>query len=271
MAVERVTAQGMVKSADRTLSVLEYLAISGGGCTLSRIAADLEMPKSSLLGLLRTLHAHRWVSTDQTGRLFSLGVRALLVGASYVATDDVVQLAGDELDALSDELRETIHLGRINGDQVVYLAKRDAEHPLRLMSGVGVRLPAHATALGKALLAERTPADVCSILPKHPVLMTADTITGKAELLRELETVRTSGHAVDRGESTAGVWCFAVTIGPSTPSDYAISCSVPLARLDEEVTARVLDALQRTRDVLATHSRLAQVIEASQSDQRRAT
>ena len=92
--------------------------------------------------------------TDDTGSRFRLGMRALRVGAAYLDGDDTVGLIGGVLDELSRRFGETVHLGRLDGDQVVYLAKRESVHRLRLYSAIGRRLPAHATALGKALLAE---------------------------------------------------------------------------------------------------------------------
>jgi len=70
-----------------------------------------------------------------------------------------VGLLGSILDDLARQFGETVHLGRLDGAHIVYLAKRESVHPLRLYSAIGRRLPAHATALGKALLAER-PDDV---------------------------------------------------------------------------------------------------------------
>ena len=122
---------------------------------LVELARELDIPKSSLHGILRTMIARGWVETDATGTRFGLGVRALQVGAAYLDSDDTVGLVASLLDELAQEFGETVHLGRLDGADVVYIAKRESMHPLRLFSAIGRRLPAHATALGKALLAQR--------------------------------------------------------------------------------------------------------------------
>ena len=81
-----------VKSAGRALDVLEALADSPGRRSLMELARDLGIPKSSLHGILRTLAQRGWVETDETGTRFRLGLRALQVGAAYLAADDVVGL-----------------------------------------------------------------------------------------------------------------------------------------------------------------------------------
>ena len=145
-----------VKSANRALIVLEYLASAGSPKSLGEIADALVIPKSSLHGLLRTLQQRGWLSVDESdaGLRYRVGPQALTVGASFLLSDDIVRRSTGLLDNLSLRIGETIHLGVLENVEVMYLAKRDAKHNLRLVSGVGVRLPAYATALGKVLLAE---------------------------------------------------------------------------------------------------------------------
>jgi DNA-binding IclR family transcriptional regulator len=244
-------SDGAVKSADRTLSILECLASSNRRRSLGELSAELGIPKSSLHGLLRTLRVRGWVSTDETGQRFGLGVRALLVGTSFTATDDMVRVSADVLDELAATIEETVHLGRLDGDMIVYLAKREATHPLRLFSAIGVRIPAATTALGKALLADRPTGDVESLLPSEWPALTPATLTTRDALIDQLEDIRAAGYAVDREESTPGVRCFAVTVGPGRPADYAISCSVPTVRLDPERERAVIAGLQSAQRVLA--------------------
>jgi DNA-binding IclR family transcriptional regulator len=157
-----------VKSAARTLEILERLAVAQERPTLGQLARDLGIPKSSLRAILQTLEGRGWVETDATGGRFGLGGRALLVGAAYVDADDVVAVAAGTLDHLAATFGETVHLARLDGTDIVYLAKRESRHSLRLFSAIGRRLPAFTTALGKAVLAERTSEEVRASLP-HPL------------------------------------------------------------------------------------------------------
>ena len=144
-AVDESTTQtpraAPVKSALRTLQILEALSGSASRKSVATLSRDLQIPKSSLHGILRTMEAHGWLETDTTGTLYRLGLRALLTGTAYVESDDIVTLTQMALDSLSDRFGETVHLGRLDGPNVIYLAKRESAHALRLYSAVGRRLP----------------------------------------------------------------------------------------------------------------------------------
>ncbi|WP_433392300.1 IclR family transcriptional regulator [Micromonospora sp. KLBMP9576] len=237
-----------VKSSTRTLEVLEALAASPQRRSLVDLARALDIPKSSLHGILRTMAGRGWVESDPTGTRFGLGVRALQVGAAYLTSDDTMGLLGGVLDDLSRQFGETVHLGRLDGAHIVYLAKRESVHPLRLYSAIGRQLPAHATALGKALLAERPDAALDELLTWPLPALTPHTVTDPAALRAELAAVRRQGHAVDREENTEGIVCFARAVPLATPATDAISLSVPVARLGAVGEERIVAALSRAAD-----------------------
>ncbi|MEV7230250.1 IclR family transcriptional regulator [Polymorphospora sp. NPDC051019] len=245
-----------VKSAGRTLDVLEALAASPERRSLVDLARTLGIPKSSLHGILRTMVQRGWVEADGTGTRFGLGVRALQVGAAYLETDDAVGLLGAVLDGLSREFGETVHLGRLDGAHVVYMAKRESVHPLRLYSAIGRRLPAHATALGKVLLAERPPESLDKLLTWPLAALTPDTVTDPDALRAELDLVRGRGYAVDRGENTEGIVCFAMAVPLHSPATDAISLSVPAGRIGPDTEDRVVSALGRAVEQVRAARRL---------------
>ena len=231
-----------VKSAARVLEVLEVLA-TDGPLALRDLAAHLQVPKSSMHALLRTMQRRGWLETDATGTLYGLGVRSLLAGSAYVDSDAVVRRASPVLDHLAQQTGETVHLGRLEGSDVVYLAKRESTHPLRLFSSVGRRLPAHSVALGKALLAEMAPEAARACLPAQLQAMTSKTIIDPAELLEHLEHVRRVGYAVDDEESAANLRCFGVALRHRAGTRDAISISVPVVRLDDEREKEIIALL----------------------------
>lgn len=236
-----------VKSADRTLEILEVLAAADQRLSLGELSRDLGIPKSSLHAILRTMVNRRWVDVDASGARFSLGVRALHVGASFVDSDDVVTSAQPVLDWLSEQIREAVHLGRLDGSDIVYLAKRESVHPLRLFSAIGRRLPAHATALGKSLLAQRSNDDVERLLSWPLPALTPRTITTRGALLAELEKIRAQGFAVDNEENAQGIRCFAVALEIQSPPHDALSASVPTIRLDPERETSIVALLTEAR------------------------
>jgi DNA-binding IclR family transcriptional regulator len=150
------------------------------------------------------------------------------------------------LDEASDALGETIHLARLDGTDVVYLATRESHEYARTLSRVGRRVPAHAGALGKALLAER-PDDELP-LPAEPLTaLTENTHTEPATLLADLAEVRERGYSIDREETVPGVAGFGFALRYDTPAVDAISCSVPVARLTEEHEARIVAVMREMR------------------------
>ena len=236
-----------VKSADRTLEILEALARGSAG--LAELAAHLGIPKSSLHSILRTLEHRGWVETDANRSTYRLGMSALLIGSSYVDQDPTVTRTSDVMDALAADTGETVHLARLEAPDVVYMAKRESVHPLRMFSAIGRRLPAHSTALGKVMLAELPDETVRSLLPERLPSATTHTITSRAALIEHLAHVREVGYAIDAEEAGLGMRCFAVALPFQSPAKDAISCSVPLARLDaakeEEIVGLLFDARER--------------------------
>ncbi|MGW1256901.1 IclR family transcriptional regulator [Streptomyces sp. NPDC002513] len=234
-----------VKSAARTVELLEVLAARGDRpARLQELADQLSVPRSSMYALLQTLISRGWVRTDATGSLYGIGLRALLTGTSYLDSDPHVRAVRPFLDEASEALGETIHLGRLDGMDVAYLATRESHAYLRTISRVGRRLPAHAGALGKALLAER-PDDA---LPPGPyAALTPHTRTTRASLSADLAATRERGHAVDREESVIGIAGFGFALRYDTPAQDAISCSVPVARLTPEHEERIVAVMREVR------------------------
>jgi DNA-binding IclR family transcriptional regulator len=237
-----------VKSAERTVALLEYLGASARARSLREVTEDLGIPRASAYALLRTLVHSGWVELDGSASRFRLGIRALRAGASYIEHDDVVRLVQPVMNAMSDELGETVHLARLDGHEVVYLGSCISHHSLAVVSRPGERMPCWATALGKAILATRPWLEVEALLPPVLPARTVHTITDREALRTELERTARRGHAVDRQESTVGLRCFAVPLGAGPERSEALSCSVPTVRLDADRERTIVAALKRARD-----------------------
>ena len=235
-----------VKSAARALDILEDLA-AAGPASLHQLAQRLALPKSSLHALLRTMEGRGWVETDATGTVYGLGIHALLVGSAYLDGDIVVGRTAPLLDELAAVTGETVHLARLEGSHVVYTAKRESVHPLRMFSAVGRRLPVYSTALGRSILADLPDDAARGLLP--PVLepVTAHTTTSPDQLIGLLDRVRRDGYAIEREESCLGLSCIAVSLPFTRPGRYAMSVSVPLVRLDDQVRANIVHHLLAAR------------------------
>jgi DNA-binding IclR family transcriptional regulator len=147
-----------------------------------------------------------------------------------------------------------VHFARLDGADVVYLATRESQHYLRPFSRVGRRLPAYATSLGKAMLAERPDADVEKLVPADAAKLTEHTLD-RPSLLADLAAVRDRGYAIDDEEGTIGLRCFGVALRYDSPAVDAISCSVPIARLTPDAERTIVAALAKARTTIERAAR----------------
>jgi DNA-binding IclR family transcriptional regulator len=246
-----------VKSAERTVKILETLAASPNRLTLSELQERMGYPRSSLHALVRTLRELKWVEADETGSAFGVGPHALLSGTAYLDRDPALQFAYETLEDLRSEIGYTIHYARRDEAHVLYLASRESRESAGRVSRVGRRLPAHVTALGQALLAELTEAEVDQLLPDELEALQEATITGRSQLHDELDDVRRRGWAFEREQNTPGVACVAVAVGYRIPATDAVSCSMPADRIsaDHDHVEYVAEAVTRHTEALARRLR----------------
>lgn len=234
------------KSAGRALDVLEALAVSGPGLTFTDLVRQLKMPKSSLFHLLAVLNERRYVSLDVQTRRYGLGIRAWEIGQAYAEHRELVAEAIPSMNEVVGFLNETVQLSILDGLENVYLAKVDCSHPLRLQSSVGRRLPAHATGLGKCLLAHLPPEAAAALLfGRNLERFTRTTITDVPALLQVLAAASVRGFTVDNEEYTAGLRCVAVPVYDRRGLGAAMSTSVPTIRATPEQLATGLRLLAR--------------------------
>ena len=245
------TAAGPVKSAARALDLLDEIAAHGPGTQL-QLSQRLSIPKSSLHALLRTMVDRGWLETDPTGSVYRLGIHSLVVSSAYLDGDAVLSRAATVMDEVASATEETVHLGRLDGDHVIYTAKRESVHPLRMHSAVGRRLPAYATSLGRAMLAERPVEVYADLVPEHISAMTPHTTTDKDAVLAIIEQASIHGYAVESEESCLGVRCFGVALPFSRNAVDALSVAVPISRLDNGREDFIIETLLSIKARLAS-------------------
>ena len=240
-----------VKSAARALDLLDEIAARGPGTQL-QLSQRMGIPKSSLHALVRTMVVKGWLETDPTGTVYKLGIHALVVSSAYLDGDAVLAQAAPVLDEVSAATEETVHLGRLDGTDVVYTAKRESAHPLRMHSAVGRRLPAYSTALGRAILSEQPMEVREALVPDSIDAMTPHTTTRKADVLTIIDEAATQGYAVESEESRLGVRCFGVTLPFGRTTHDAMSVSVPISRLGNGREDFIIETLLSARAKLAS-------------------
>ncbi len=226
-----------VKSADRVLLILEALTDATDGLTLTELQQRLQIPKSSAYGLLTTMAQRGFLVQNPATRRFQVGIRLWQAGRSYLSAASIEKVALPHMEALRDQLNETVELAILDGTDNVYIAKVDPDQQLRLASHVGARLPAYATGIGKALLSQLSDAEIRERFDGVEfVRWTSTTLPDLDALLEECARTRERGFAVDHGEYTAGVYCIAHPLRQS--SDHvmaALSVSIPEVRKSDEL------------------------------------
>jgi len=248
---------GGVKSARRAVELLEMVAQNHAWISLAELHSRTGFPRSSLHGLLRTLRDVGWIEADNAGTKFRLGVRALICGTAYLDRDPAIPYATEALERIREQTGFTAHYARLNGPEVVYLETRESRHSVHLVSRVGRTLPAHATALGKALLAELADDELAALLPAALPGLTDNTITELEKLRAELIVVRERGYATEREEGTPGVTCAAAVVPYRIPATDALSASMPADTVTESEAHRVAALLAEVATDLSQRLRRA--------------
>ncbi|PKW15638.1 IclR family transcriptional regulator [Saccharopolyspora spinosa] len=221
----------MSQSLERGLTVLTALA--AGPQTLDQLAQRLGVHKSTAMRLLRTLEAGRFVRREDVHH-YRLGSTLFDLAHQALEDLDVRGVARQHLVALGEISGHTVHLATLEDDQVVYIDKVDSQHPVRMYSRIGRRVPVHCTAVGKVLVAgwptqqRRRFAEQLNY-PK----LTTNTIDSAERFLAELDRVRTQGYAVDRSEHEDFIHCVGAPIRNHRGEVVAaLSLSVPKVLLD---------------------------------------
>jgi IclR family KDG regulon transcriptional repressor len=173
---------------------------------------------------------------------YVLGVRLFELGRAYHGRLNLASLGEAAARRVVDACQETSQVAVLDGTEVVYIARVDGTHSVRLVSEVGQRLPAHCTGLGKALLSGLSDDELERRYPEGEALpsMTPSSITHAAKLKRAILAVRSSGVAFDDCESNIALRCVAAPIPDAEGRVVAaISVSVPTVRWNDDQQRRL--------------------------------
>lgn len=197
------------------MCMLKFLASRVRPVPTMTIARHLDMPKSSTYHLLNVMKEQNFVTHYPQEHAWGLGPLAFEIGTAYSRVESLTWLARSRLKEFAESVGVTTHLGVLYGQDVLYVVKETPPPGRsRLVSKVGVRLPAHLTAVGSAILMHLSPSQLRAMYPltnslvrrtrRGPVLLT--------HLEGELREARTRGYAIDDGMTTPGVTCIASTV-----------------------------------------------------------
>jgi DNA-binding IclR family transcriptional regulator len=221
-----------LKSAKRTMQILSLLSTIREGLTLSELSDILEIPRSSTHQLLHEMTEKKFLCL--VDKKFRIGRKIFEIGISasrnYVMLDQVRSIIKEA----SDRLGKVIQFGVLDQSEVVYLQKAKPQGGVSLESRMGVRLPAHATAIGKAMLANLTPEEIeATYSGQEFIRYTSNTISDYEKLVEALQSISRKGYSEDKGEFTEGVFCLGMSVG-LIPSGELGAVSISMAKKEAE-------------------------------------
>ncbi len=251
-----------LQSVERALDALEFFALAGPeGVTLTELAGQLAISKSSAFALLQTLIARGFAadSGSRQNRRYRLGMALAKLGDAAEAQSPLVTVATPILQSLTGETGLTTRLVVPDGPYAVVIARVDAPGSVRFASHLGKREYPHCTSAGKALLAALPPERARALAMEAGMpARTSRTITDPAALLRDLELSAARGYAIDDEEDAEGVFCVGAAVHDragtcvAAISGTGLKLNRPTWRMDELGTAIRDAADQITRELGGT-------------------
>lgn len=238
-------AELTVPAVAHAFTIIDMLARGAGPRRLADVVAETGLPKTTVYRLLKQLAALGVLSQDDRG--YELGSRLVRYGnASVPHHIDLIGVFYALISGVHDQLDETVQLGILNPPDVTFVAFVDSSQPVRLATRVGRRLPAHASATGKAILAFSPPELVSQLVTTGLKGLTEWTVTDQATLNSQLEQTYARGWAVEYQESTRNLSCVAAPVLDTTGRAIAaVTACLPVPVLSADRQRHLGAALSR--------------------------
>lgn len=240
------------QALSKGLSLLTLIADAPHPLPFSELCRYSGLPKSTLHRILQTLIEYRLVRTDEATQTYRLGTRLFEMAHKVWSDFDLRSAAEPELLRLRELAQETTRLGVLDGRDILIIDQRDHVQAMRLANGVGSRVPAVATAIGKAVMSHRPPEELQRYLTSTTLKPhTPHSILGPDQLQRELDLIKARGYAVSVEESALGVSGVAAPILDHRGEAIgAVSISGPSFRLPlERLHALGRDVIEAARRI----------------------
>ena len=240
-----------VKSLDRGLDILEYVARCSEPPSFSQLLGTLRIPRSSLFHLLTNLLSRNFLERDPKSEGYRIGAEVAAI-ASKVRGPSLQDRIASLLAQLSLEVRETCGFYVRVGDSVEVVASAISTQALSYTMKAGMNAPLYAVSAGKIVLSDLPRHELSEYLARvvfAPV--TPHTARSKSALKRELQTVKATGFAYSREELTLGITAIATAVRSGGKLHGAINFAVPTVRFTQSRDAAFREALRRAAQIIA--------------------
>jgi len=200
-----------VPSLEKANSILNAIAYKPGKLRLIDIANKTSINKSSLYSLLNTLECIGWVRKESD--TYFLGEKLFSLSSLYSKGSNLVNIFLEESTEFVDKLKETMQVSKLDVTETLYLAKKEGNSSVRLTTEPGMKMPAHATAMGKVLLSKFNWEELVQVYAdKQLKPLTPNTVENLKNLYRQILTIKKNGHIKEYGEAVEGFNCISSPI-----------------------------------------------------------
>ncbi|OGP78348.1 MAG: hypothetical protein A2V86_01475 [Deltaproteobacteria bacterium RBG_16_49_23] len=248
----------LVQTIERVSQILDILGQNPQGISVRDLSSKVSLPKGTTHRLLSSLTYLGYVRQDSKTRDYSLGFKLVELGNLLLGQLDLRKEAEPFSRELAEKTKETVHIVVLDRNEIVYIDKVEGDHNpsgLRMASRIGLRNPAHSSAVGKVLLSHFPDEELNQFFRgKGLSKRTENTITDTAQLKEHLKMVRNQGYAIDDEENEKGVRCVGAPIyNEAGKAVAAISLSGPAFRVTKKMVQESLK-----KEVMETALRISQ-------------
>lgn len=218
--------------------------------SLQQIADGTKMTPSTTSKILDTLIMIGYAKKDTSRKEFSLGSKFIRYANKSIEQIDLVEIARPYLMEMQTKIDETIHLGVLNGNEILYIDKLEPKNQSIFMtSKIGITRPLYSSAMGKAALSELDEERVTEYIAQTDFEpYTENTITNSLKLIKELETIKRTKIAFDDEEVEKDIFCFGATLMKHHEIIGTVSISMPKYRLNDEKRQEIMAELLVTKE-----------------------
>lgn len=225
----------------KALRVLEVVAASSRPLSVSEVAEQIDIDKSTVYRMLITLVDAGYLIRDDTSRRYSLSHKVVSLSRNLLAENEVSQLIRRTLTHLSATTNETLHFSVLDGEEAVLVQRVKGTQLVTVDFQIGDRVPLHCTSIGKVLLAFQDVRFIERIIAAGMPKLTDNTITEPMDFRKELQRVRSQGYAIDDREFSDDMRCIAV---PVFEGGGRINGGISISGPDSRFTLEKLEELK---------------------------
>lgn len=229
-----------VPAIEKAMIILEALAISDSGLSLSELTQKVRLPKSSTYGILLTLERLGYLLRNEVSGRYMFGLKILTLANMAMNGLNLRRVASPYIRKLMNKTGLTVHMAIQEQNEAVIIEKVDSPYTPKVETWVGKRMGIHCTAAGKALISDWTEEDIDRLVRYGLSRYNDNTIITPKKLKKELSLVRKQGYSIDNEEETIGSRCIGA---PVTDQTGRVAAAISIAGYKQQIHRETFPAL----------------------------